>query len=125
MLNHFGLYMQFLVQDRPCHPPEAVPGDLRLRVIAHTAQRGVDRGLAHRLLMVPHVRKDPGTAAGQWVKFSQNLDGLQGQRNQVITLGLGDKVAPLGCLENRYPHTALAAARQAAQILVAPTGAQP
>jgi len=50
MLDHLGLLLKLLMQNRASHRPEAVPCNFRPRVIAQPPERGIDRSVTHRSL---------------------------------------------------------------------------
>ncbi|CAJ5414726.1 Uncharacterised protein [Burkholderia pseudomallei] len=99
MLDYFGLLLQLLVQDRSCHRPKAVTGNFRPSVIAQTPKSRIDSGIAHWTLGRTCPRKYVTTVAGQRVKLSQNLNSLGCERNQMLGLGLRNKVPPLTLIE--------------------------
>ncbi|HSV81582.1 MAG TPA: hypothetical protein VLK85_20490 [Ramlibacter sp.] len=62
---------------------KAVPGDLRLRRIAHAAECRIDRVVRDSLVLAPLAGEDIARTTRLLEVVLQDLDGLLGQRHKV------------------------------------------
>src|SRR6478735_9226811 len=86
------------MEDCPSHRTESMPSDLRPRVVAQPAQRGVHRHVAHRLPRVTSG-EDVFSVARLRVKITEYSDHMRREGNEMIGVRLRYDVPPLGLVQ--------------------------